>query len=487
MVPTQHPGLLASAYGLLVNELHRAPDNVLVPVQQLLTGALALDTGAVCDLGGEDFNTGVDIILYVTRLACRVDNYVSFLMDHTLGKHRCVDAPLREVKIPPSTLATLAAGRRALRLLLEGVVAPLLEEYLHKLDKETRNSPSNEKLIDRNSRLACDLHAHKLLLYRNSHQEELTPGSAKTLVGSFVYLTTRHTWNKAARRQGRLLVPETEMYELLTVTRRRLITWKALERQGVADSVLQTALQVASSTTGSLRASASLVDAANRWSTISGPHSVGRFAVASTRTVKEAEEGKAVQAGADAGPLEVKGADYNDLVDSVADTGLLGVEMDLMIAQMTLRSKHLQALESNVANHPGMCRVQGKKRGEGGGSCSLLFLSRHPRVPCCVGTVSPLDLQLCAPLQNLGGLDVGVFVCVRVALFSSRREAHFRGQHDAGEPVGARREADPLPVGGARARARVLARGARRPPATRRPPRGEAQAQAGSKRENMAR
>ena len=125
-----------------------------------------------------------------------------------------------------------------------GQVADLLEEYLLRLDKETAASPGDEKLIDRNSRLACDLHAHRLLLYRNTLQEDLTPAAAKVLIGSFVYLTTRHTWNKAARREGQLLVAETEIYELLTVVRRRLITWPALRRQCDLDHVLQTALQV---------------------------------------------------------------------------------------------------------------------------------------------------------------------------------------------------------------------------------------------------
>ena len=64
----------------------------------LLTGALALDTGAVCDLDAADFNTGVDIILYVARTATRVENYVGFLVDHKRGRHRCVDAKLREVR-----------------------------------------------------------------------------------------------------------------------------------------------------------------------------------------------------------------------------------------------------------------------------------------------------------------------------------------------------------------------------------------------------
>lgn len=42
---------------------YRSPANVLEPTVSLISGALALDTGAVCDVGGTDFNTGVDIIL----------------------------------------------------------------------------------------------------------------------------------------------------------------------------------------------------------------------------------------------------------------------------------------------------------------------------------------------------------------------------------------------------------------------------------------
>lgn len=134
---------------------------------------------------------------------------------------------------------------------------------------------------------------------------------AKTILGSFVFLTTRHTWNKAAREQGKLLLPETELYELLTVVRRRLITWPRFQRQGDLDLVLQTALQVSSSSTGSLRASAAIVDAANRWSVIGGP--TGRFAVASTRTVKEvAGQGAGGTAGAVAAIAATAAADDDD-------------------------------------------------------------------------------------------------------------------------------------------------------------------------------
>ena len=204
---------------------------------------------------------------------------------------------------------------------MQDQVAPLLEEYLVKLDRETTASPGDEELIDRNSRLSCDLHAHRLLLYRNVHLNELQSEKAeicaKVVIGSFVYLTTRHTWNKAAREQGRLLVPETELYELLQVMRRRLIRWVQSQRQGGVDTVLQTALQVSSSTTGS---SAIDIDTSNRWASISGAHSEGRYAVASTRTTAVADDAD----GVDSGQMLSRASSSQAQLGEVAHTAMLG-------------------------------------------------------------------------------------------------------------------------------------------------------------------
>ena len=223
----------------MFNELHHrhrcSPENVFRSVATLLTGALALDTGAVCDLGARDFNTGVDIILYVTRLTARVDSYVSFLVDHAgklnhpflpsslclpstvcpetnsqipflvdhaEGTHPTIDAPLRgvDIKAIQGRLPALKDGLADLRRQLHGDVSSLLEEYLEKLDKETAGagagSAEQEALIDRNARLACDLHAHRLVCHRNVPLEDMSPAVVKTIVGSFIFLTTRHTWNK---------------------------------------------------------------------------------------------------------------------------------------------------------------------------------------------------------------------------------------------------------------------------------------------------
>lgn len=369
MVPTPHQNLLATPFGLLLNELVRSPDTVLIALDTLLEGALALDTGSVCDLGELDFNVSVDIILYIARLGARCESYVSFLIAIAKGEHDCYakDMMFRDLQVTKDCLAKLEMGRTMLRRRLLKDFGSLLEDYLRRLDHETKSDPNNEKLIDRNSRLAADLHAVKILFHRNTRPEEYDIEIAREIIGSFVFLTTRHTWNKMTRSQGLLLAPETELYEVLQVQRRRLIMFCRSCQQGPLDKVMQSALQVATSSTGSYRATGEVVDAHNRWARIAGERSIGRFAVGSTRTVGEDESSvvKKLSSSVISTSKDGKGIPLTrqrSLLSEVAevpDSGVLGVELDLQIGQMTLRSKHLSALPSDVANHPDMRRIFG--------------------------------------------------------------------------------------------------------------------------------
>ena len=74
--------------------------------------------------------------------------------------------------------------------------------------------------------------------------------------------------------------------------------------------------------------------------------SIGRFAVGSTRSASR---------GDDLGPGRTPSCKVGEVVDSDE----LGVEMDLIIAQMTLRSKHLAALDGTIANMPDVKMVFG--------------------------------------------------------------------------------------------------------------------------------
>lgn len=375
MVPTPYSDLLASPYGLLMNELCRSPDTVINSIIGLLRGGLACDTGSVIDEKATEFNASTTIILYICRLGSRVDNYLSFLIDWSTGKHDCIDWPLRETEISEETLLKLQNGRQELRDLLHGKYSVLFEEYLKLLDSETVKDAANESLIQRNSRLACDLHSHKMLIYRNYHEDDFESIVAKTVIGSFVYLTTRHTWNKSTKEGSTLQMPETQLYELLQIQRRRLVNWLSHQRQGITDEIMQTALQVSSSLTGSLKASTEFLDNQNRWSKITGERSVGRWAVGSTRTVAMANSDSnnsnsnlgelcSNSSSSDLNlllpiPKLMKQSSFDAKVGEVADNGMLGVEIDVQMGQMTLRSKHLAALPSDIANHPDVLMIFG--------------------------------------------------------------------------------------------------------------------------------
>jgi hypothetical protein len=330
------------------------------------------------------------------RLGSRLDNYLSFLVDYTEGEHDCIDWPLRDTEVSPETLTVLKQGRAEVRDLLSGQFHPLFEDYLRRLDYETVNDPTNEKLIDRNSRLACDLHAHMLLMYRSYHGDAITASVAKVCIGSFIYLTTRHTWNKVTKEELRIHLPETELYSLLQVQRRRIVKWLSTCRQGVLDEVMQTALQVSSSLTGSFKASADILDAQNRWSRIQGDRSIGRWAVGSTRNIATVSSSTGLSDLGASPPMMLGGgssksdvpklglqrqASFDNDVSEIADTGMLGVEIDLQIGQMTLRSKHLAALITEIANHPDVRQIFGETTMQ----ASLVESAEHRSVYRLVG------------------------------------------------------------------------------------------------------
>jgi hypothetical protein len=319
MVPTQHPELLASVYGALLNELFRSPESISRSVLSIMDSALALDTGSVCDSKSSDFNASVEIILYVTRMAARVKSYLHFAVVHSLRKHESQHFTLRDK--PPDSLSALEHALEQVGQCLRGPFADLLDDYLTRLDEETSATPEDEQLLNRNSRLASDLHAHKLLCFGNCGAGGIDPldqQSATAIVSSFIYLTTRHTWNKSRREMGRLLVPEFELYQLFCLQRRRLVAYMD-GPQAELDAVLEKALQTATSATGT---SCELSNSTNMWGKLHGSRASGRFVLVGPRVASDTK--KCTTAVKDTGLTVV-----------VEDSGLQGVEMDLQLGQMT--------------------------------------------------------------------------------------------------------------------------------------------------------
>jgi len=80
MVPSEKKELLATPYGLIVNELQRSPTVFLRSVLELVRLGLDLDTGSAK-------SSTIDVILHVVRTGARVENYLSFLVEHSRGHH----------------------------------------------------------------------------------------------------------------------------------------------------------------------------------------------------------------------------------------------------------------------------------------------------------------------------------------------------------------------------------------------------------------
>lgn len=238
--------------------------------------AVNLDVGTV-------HASTVPIVLFVLRLVSRVDSYVSFLINHSCRDDESIFWTLRDVQVLPETLTVLVAMRDDLVRTVRAKVCPMIEEWCTQLVKETIDKGDDE-VVDANARTACQLHAHLLLLHRNIDLEDYDFTVASTITSSFLYLTSRHTWNL-----NLLGIPEHQVFEMLMVQRRKLLAWVRQQRQNNLTELMEATVRVTVST-GLRRQSpddslALKPSATSKllWAYIDGERSVGRFTVASAR------------------------------------------------------------------------------------------------------------------------------------------------------------------------------------------------------------
>ena len=165
-VPTTRRELLATSYGMLLNELTLSPGAVLDGILRLLQGALALDTGTVMDGGEPKFNSGVQIVLYAVRLGARLDNYLSFMIDNATapasssssarGGAAATDRQQQQqqqqqqqpIRLPlgaegVAVLALLCRARGKMRRLLFTRYLAVLDSYLRLMQAEIDDSLGN--------------------------------------------------------------------------------------------------------------------------------------------------------------------------------------------------------------------------------------------------------------------------------------------------------------------------------------------------------
>ena len=353
LVPTEKKELLATPYGLLLNELQYSPSGVLRSVLTLLKAAINLDVGTI-------HSTTVPIILYTLRLVSRVESFICFLIDHSTDSHETISAHLRGVMITEEVLSVLRDGKNNIRTIIESHVQRMLEAWLNELLVESQEHGDDSIVLDTNTRIACRLHAHLLLLMKNVSVGDFNLDVASTISSSIVFLSTRHTWNHNILED----LPEHEVYEVLSIQRRRLIEWTRHQPQLVLDKVMESVLRVTTDTGTRLSVVAPKYDSSPRgresrdnnlvWSYISGTRSSGRFTQMPSRLL--ASQGKRKMDAA----LESTSGENFQMPPEVSDDLEHGVEIDFQALQLTLKAAHLQALDSAIASDLDVQSIFGK-------------------------------------------------------------------------------------------------------------------------------
>ena len=184
--------------------------------------------------------------------------------------------PLRDVEVSDEVLRLLDEGLATIRKLLRGRIRVLLEQWTAQALRACIDAAAESSSeMDEHSRAACTMQAHLLLLYRNCGIDELDADIVSVILSGFIFLTTRHTWNLCL-----LPIPETEMYELMHVLRRRLVGFLRKQPQSVLDTVLESVVRVSAGT--GTRDKESANGLRHRWAYVEGPRSLARFTVAAS-------------------------------------------------------------------------------------------------------------------------------------------------------------------------------------------------------------
>ncbi|CAK0887697.1 unnamed protein product [Prorocentrum cordatum] len=252
MVPAPDRSHLGTPAGLLFNELLKAPGPVLEALLCMLRVAVEKDAGRP-----DSANEG--LILYLVRLAVRVEAYLAFLLErggHGETAGRSGAGPLAFLRglagaASERLQAELQAARAALRRELQGDVLHMLRGWV-----------SYAAVASRRARLlpaACRAHAHLALLFRSVAPEKLGAQEVSRCLSAQVFLGFNHRWQDTDSKdaEDRLGVGEVELFEAFEAKRSGLTQWLRDRAGPEADEVLDQVEQVVTLPSGTEAGAAS--------------------------------------------------------------------------------------------------------------------------------------------------------------------------------------------------------------------------------------
>mmetsp|Transcript_7246 Transcript_7246/g.21392 ORF Transcript_7246/g.21392 Transcript_7246/m.21392 type:complete len:5155 (-) Transcript_7246:1654-17118(-) len=414
-VPAKDEKRLNTPYGLLLNELSRSPEQLLASTIRLMKLALALDTGKY-------FESQDDIILYVYRFACRVTSFVNFILLHeesplyrnrdmpvsekTLSElqqgyhdlsdvldrkflpmlHSWIDECLaraadiqeearQKAKYTESAEAIEAArqrnavaahgvfkdptanqrqaptrGSRYNRYTDDSFDPDYEYQFNHHRNRGSggptrKRKPKKEARDDYDAlyEIVSDLRAHVILRLRNVRSTAFDSARFATLVPAFTFMYSRHTWN-----QDLLSMPEPELFETFQTCRRSVIS--------LANKMAFKSMNGELERTVATVADSNIPDISRGWGGFKSMSTIGvvderqqgRFGVCETTARCELNNL--------ANPSRLRPV----IDESRADLDM-GVEVNLQLCALSLKSNHLQALNEPMSSDPDVTSVFGKR------------------------------------------------------------------------------------------------------------------------------
>jgi hypothetical protein len=229
-VPASNRNHLFTPTGLLFNEIIMSPHVILTAVQTMLEKVIDMDTGRYSELSAS--------ILYVTRLAVRVEGYLKFLVRNrsfrlkqkenpSLYNGAYQEATVRGLQCREETIQDALACQKTLRCILDEKVFVIIARWITKSKKDN--------LIAQ----ACMLHAHLAYIYKDIEYEDLNPKIVFTSLACQIYLFNNFKYDidvsPAESKKGRkdadlevntdLVIPQVELFDMFQRNRNKILLW----------------------------------------------------------------------------------------------------------------------------------------------------------------------------------------------------------------------------------------------------------------------
>jgi hypothetical protein len=223
--------LLATPFGQLLMELSASPKMLLSLTGKLLELALVLANSVTSDT--------VRVVLFAVRIATRVESSAALLLRaHSQG---IPGSPLlaANLQLKENVLAELRSGCLYIRRLFNEALQ-WVDKWLDELKDIIRKDAAGEddlqdtfsvekgkeleekrKRLDENMTMACNLHAHVILMLRNLDLRADGSEAITRLLASFSFLSMHHTFNT----DRGLDIPEPELFEIYHRHRSEVVGW----------------------------------------------------------------------------------------------------------------------------------------------------------------------------------------------------------------------------------------------------------------------